>query len=137
MIDESPGSPRRGSSAWFLAVGGLASLVHWAVVVALVEADAVRPLLANVAGWMVAFGMSFAGHHLLSFRGHSTPAMLAALRFFVISATGFVLNQAAYAVLIAKTSVSYALLLVVVLAGVAAATYVAGRWWAFRHRPEE
>lgn len=137
MIDEGPAPPRRCSSTWFLAVGGLASLVHWTVVVALVEVDAARPLAANVAGWVVAFGISFAGHHLLSFRGHDTPAMLAARRFFVVSATGFVLNQAAYAVLISKTSVSYALLLVAVLAGVAAATYVASRWWAFRRRPEE
>lgn len=137
MIDKEPARLRRASGAWFLAVGGLASLVHWTVVVALVEVDAARPLLANVAGWLVAFGISFAGHHRLSFRGHHTPAMQAARRFFVISATGFGLNQAAYAVLISKTSVSYALLLLAVLAGVAAATYVAGRCWAFRHRPGE
>jgi len=136
-MNEPPGLPASSvhGPAWFVAVGGAATLAHWAVVVMLVEWGAVRPLSANVAGWLVAFGISFAGHHRLSFRGHATPALAAARRFFVVSATAFALNQAAYAVLLAKTSLSYALLLGVVLATVAAATYVASRWWAFRHRP--
>ena len=136
-MHQPPGlpGPRIHGAAWFLVVGGTATLVHWAAVVALVEWAAVRPLAANVGGWLAAFGVSFAGHHRLSFRGHATPALAAARRFFVVSAAGFALNQAAYAVLLAKTSLSYALLLGVVLASVAAATYVASRWWAFRHRP--
>jgi putative flippase GtrA len=123
------------SAAWFLAVGGAATLVHWGVVVALVESVAARPLLANVAGWGVAFCVSFYGHHKLSFRGHHAPAAAAARRFFIVSAGGFVLNQGAYAVLLTKTELSYALLLGGVLAGVSLATYVASRWWVFsRHR---
>jgi len=37
-------------------------------------------------------------------------------------------------VLLAKTDLSYALLLGLVLAGVSLATYVASRWWVFSHR---
>jgi putative flippase GtrA len=120
-------------AVWFLAVGGAATLVHWVVVVALVEGVSARPLPANVAGWLVAFCVSFFGHHRLSFRGHQAPATAAAWRFFVVSACGFMLNQAAYAVLLAKTELSYALLLGLVLAGVSLATYVASRWWVFSH----
>ena len=121
-------------AVWFLAVGGAATLVHWAVVVALVEGITARPLPANVAGWLVAFCVSFLGHHKLSFRGHQAPAAAAAWRFFIVSASGFMLNQLAYAVLLAKTDLSYALLLGLVLAGVSLATYVASRWWVFSHR---
>jgi putative flippase GtrA len=122
------------SAAWFLAVGGAATLVHWGVVVALVESLAVRPLLANVAGWALAFCVSFYGHHKLSFRGHQAPAAAAARRFFIVSAGAFMLNQGAYAVLLAQSNLSYALLLGLVLTGVALATYAASRWWVFGGR---
>lgn len=121
-------------AVWFLAVGGAATLVHWGVVVVLVEGVAARPLLANVAGWLVAFCVSFHGHHKLSFRGHDAPAVAAARRFCVVSAVGFVLNQLAYAVLLTTSDLSYALLLGLVLAGVSLATYAASRWWVFSQR---
>jgi putative flippase GtrA len=121
--------------AWFLVVGGVASMVHWGVVVAMVEGTGARPLPANVVGWLVAVGVSFLGHHRLSFRGHPAPAAAAARRFVVVSACGFMLNQGAYAVLLATSGLSYALLLGLVLAGVALASYAASRWWVFGHHP--
>lgn len=122
-------------AAWFLAVGGAATLLHWVVVVALVEGAALRPLPANVAGWLVAFCVSFFGHHKLSFAGHQAATATAAWRFFVVSASGFLLNQLAYALLLSKTDLSYALLLGLVLAGVSLATYGTSRWWVFIQRP--
>ena len=117
--------------AWFLAVGGTATLVHWAVVVSLVEYTASRPLTANVVGWVAAVSVSFVGHHRLSFRGHGAPVAATAWRFLLVSAAGFAVNQAAYAVLLSFTSKSYDLLLGAVLAVVAVGTYVASRWWVF------
>lgn len=123
------------SPAWFLAVGSTATLVHWAVVVSLVEYTASRPLAANVAGWVAAVCVSFVGHHRLSFRGHGAPAASAASRFLLVAAISFAVNQSAYTVLLSFTSQSYAVLLGTVLVAVAAATYVASRWWVFKHRP--
>lgn len=117
--------------AWFLAVGVTATLVHWAVVVSLVEYTAARPLTSNVVGWLAAVSVSFVGHHKLSFRGHDAPVDAAAWRFLLVSAAGFSVNQATYAVLLSFTSKSYALLLGAVLAVVAVGTYVASRWWVF------
>ncbi len=124
----------RANAAWFLAVGVTATLVHWAVVVSLVECTAARPLTANVVGWVAAASVSFVGHHKLSFRGHGAPVAAAAWRFLLVSAAGFSVNQAAYAVLLSFTSKSYALLLGAVLAVVAVATYIASRWWVFTRR---
>jgi putative flippase GtrA len=120
--------------AWFLAVGVTATLVHWAVVVSLVEGTAAQPLSSNVVGWVAAVSVSFVGHHKLSFRGHGAPVAAAAWRFLLVSGAGFSVNQAAYAVLLSLTSKSYALLLGAVLAVVAVATYVASRWWVFTRR---
>lgn len=123
------------SAPWFIAVGCAAAAVHWVVVVLLVERAAWQPLVANVAGWAVAFLVSFAGHHRLSFRGHGVPARLAACRFLAISGTGFALNEVSYAVLLRTTSHGYEWLLAAVLVGVAAFTYWASRHWAFLRKP--
>jgi len=117
--------------AHFVAVGTLAAGVHWCVVVALVETLALAPLAANVGGWLVAFGVSFTGHHRLTFRDHAAPVARSALRFFAVSAAGFAVNEAMFAWLLGHSGLPYALLLALVLVAVAAATYLLSRHWAF------
>ena len=52
----------------FIAVGCMAAAVHLGVVVLLVGGLGWAPLVANVVGWLVAFGFSLTGHRLLTFR---------------------------------------------------------------------
>lgn len=117
--------------AWFLAVGCSAAAVHWSVVVWLVGRQGWAPLAANVLGWLVAFGVSFGGHFGLTFRGQGATPRLAALRFFVVSAAGFGVNETAYALLLHRGGLRYDLVLAFVLAGVAVFTYGLSRHWAF------
>lgn len=120
---------------WFVLVGSLAAVLHWLVVVGLVRLLGAHPLAANVAGWLSAFGVSFGGHHRLTFRGHGAAAHAAAARFLAVSATAFALNEAAYAVLLRWTSWRYDVVLAAVLVGVAVMTYLLGRHWAFVGNP--
>jgi putative flippase GtrA len=120
-----------GRIHWFILIGSLAALVHGAVVVALVARAGAQPLVANVAGWLVAFAVSFTGHHLATFRSHGTPVATSARRFFFISAAGFVLNESAYAALLRWTPYRYDILLAIVLVAIAFLTYQASRRWAF------
>ncbi len=122
-------TPRRLS--WFVVVGVAAAAVHFAVVVLLVEFGGLRPLVANPCGWLVAVGVSFAGHHRLTFADNGVPIGRSARRFLVISAAGFAVNELAYAALIARGALGYRLGLGAVLVGVAALTYWASRSWAF------
>ncbi len=117
--------------ASFIAVGSTAAAVHFGVVVALVSAFDVAPLSANVAGWLIAFSVSFTGHLNLSFRDEQAPPLRAGLRFFAISAAGFLANEAMYAVLLHWSGLSYAVALAVVLIVIALITYLASRHWAF------
>jgi putative flippase GtrA len=117
--------------ACFVAVGAVAAAVHWGVVVWLVSQREWRPLLANVLGWLVAFTVSFAGHHLLTFRGHGATLRSAVGRFFLVSAGGFAINEATYAVLLGWLGQRYALALALVLVAVAVLTYFLSRHWAF------
>jgi putative flippase GtrA len=124
-----------GRIGWFVLVGCAAAAVHWGVVALLVGRFGWAPLVANVAGWLVALGVSFGGHHGLTFRGHGAPVRRAALRFCCISAGGFAVNEAAYALLLHWTTQRYDVLLAAVLLGVAALTYLLSRHWAFLGNP--
>ena len=117
---------------WFIAVGCAASLTHWLVVVAIAAGLAVQPLIANFAGWLVAFVVSFSGHYHLTFRYQKASLWPAATRFFFVSALGFCINEASYAFLLRTTAMRYDVLLVLVLVGVAVRTFVLSRLWAFR-----
>ena len=116
---------------WFVAVGAAAAAVHFTVVVLLVELGGWRPLLANPLGWLVAFAVSFVGHHRLTFADSGAHVGRAARRFFAISAGGFAVNEAAYATLLAHGALGYRLGLGAVLVAVAALTYWTSRRWAF------
>ena len=60
--------------------------------VACVALGGLAPLAAIVFGWLVAFGVSFAGHYRLAFHHHRAPLRRAAARFFLVSALGFAVN---------------------------------------------
>lgn len=117
--------------AWFVAVGCAAAAVHWGIVVGLVHRWDWHPLLANGLGWLVAFSVSFAGHHRLTFRNHGAAWRPTAARFFTVSAGGFAINEASYALLLGWSGLRYDLGLGIVLVGVAALTYLLSRHWAF------
>lgn len=84
----------------------------------------------------MAFFVSFLGHYRLTFRRLASSWMSAARRFFLISACGFVLNEAAYAWLLHVTSVRYDVLLALILVGLAVLTFLVSRLWAFRHNAD-
>ena len=116
---------------WFVVVGTCAAAVHWLVVVALVSGKELHPLLANVAGWLVAFVVSFTGHYQLTFRHHNTAASAAMRRFFLLSGAGFLINEMSYALLLKVTTIDYQWLLAGVLIAVAVMTFMISKFWAF------
>lgn len=119
---------------WFIMVGCAAAATHWLVVVVTVSGLQLTPLLANVAGWLIAFVVSFAGHYTLTFRHQKAPLGQALRRFFLVSAAGFGINEAAYAWLLHATDLKYDILLALILVGIAIMTFFLGRLWAFRQQ---
>lgn len=121
----------------FLAVGVTAALTHWGVAVLLVSRLAWAPALANGAGWLIAFMVSFAGHHFLTFRAAQAPWRVAARRLFLISAGNFALNEIAYITLLRTTDLPYDGLLAGILIVQAVLTFLASRYWAFQPRSHD
>lgn len=119
---------------WFVATGCAAALTHWLTAVLCVRELGLAPLLANLAGWLVAFCVSFLGHYHFTFRRQRGPWIPAARRFFLVSALGFGINELAYAYLLHATAIRYDALLAMILVGLAVLTFILGRFWAFRHQ---
>src|SRR5690554_37580 len=113
--------------SWFVATGCAAALTHWLVAVLCVRELGLAPLLANLAGWLVAFFVSFLGHYHFTFRHQRGPWARAAGRFFLVSALGFCINELAYAYLLHITAIRYDVLLAMILIGLAVLTFILGR----------
>ena len=120
----------------FIAVGCMAAAVHLGVVVLLVSGLGWPPLVANVLGWLTAFGFSLTGHRLLTFRSRRPPLWRAARRFFAVSAAGFCVNEVAYAVLLRFGGWRYDIVLAFILVAVAVITYLVSSRWAFLGNPQ-
>ncbi len=93
------------------------------------------PLAANLIGWLVAFAVSFAGHYRLTFRHSKNPLDSSSASFLPCVSRRFAINEASYAWLLHSTAIRYDILLALILAGLAVATFIASRLWAFRHKP--
>lgn len=116
--------------ARFGVVGIAAMAVHWLVVMALVPLG-LRPLIANVVAFAIAFNVSYWGHRNWTFdsdASHRTTFW----RFFAVACASFVLNECLYYVLLTYSHLGYQLALALVLVTVAALTFVLSRQWAFR-----
>ncbi|WP_088345649.1 MULTISPECIES: GtrA family protein [Rhodomicrobium] len=125
-------APLRRQLAGFFVVGCAAALTHLSVVMLLVEAFFWPALVANIAAFAVAFGVSFGGHSRLTFPVRPSRRAAARYRFFVVAVSAFILNQSAYAVGLQLFGERFYLpVLFFVLLLVAAATFVASRLWAF------
>jgi len=127
------GLVRAGQSLFIFGIVGLsAAAVHLAVVWALVSQTGMAALLANPAGFFVAFWVSFFGHRHGSFaRDDPHPIRHALPRFAVVAVVGFLANELLYALLLNFTPLPYTVALFLVILTVAVGTYLASRHWAF------
>jgi putative flippase GtrA len=115
----------------FLMVGASAALVHECVVIGLVECFEWRPLIANVAGFLIAFNVSYIGHKNFTF--DSNAAHRSSLpKFALVAVWSFLVNQVLFFALLKWTTLAYSVALFIVLISVALLTYVLSHFWAFK-----
>ena len=118
------------SGLWFGLVGASAAAVH--LLVFELARRVVPPEWANVAGFLVAFGLSFSGHRWLSFKGTRTGLQQSLLRFALTAVAGFGTNELCFvlALRVMDWPIWPSLLLALLLAS--GQTFLLGRFWAFR-----
>ncbi|QJQ04753.1 GtrA family protein [Undibacterium piscinae] len=118
--------------ARFGLVGLSASATHYVSVIALVEINAVNPLIANIGGFFAAFWVSYFGHRFWTFGDRNNINSGAFLRFFATALFGFGLNEILFYLMLAYTAIPYTVALAIAVITVAISTYLLSRVWAFR-----
>ncbi|MEI6653413.1 MAG: GtrA family protein [Verrucomicrobiota bacterium] len=115
----------------FGCVGTVAAAVHLATVAVLVVLLDISPLVANVAGFGLAFQVTYFGHRTWTFRTSRRDGDY--VRMLAVSLGAFALNEVMYAVLLQTTALDYRLALGLVLVAVAGLTFIGSRVWVFTH----
>lgn len=156
MNNTSASSSLKSSSKqalWFLIVGASAALVHFLMLVSIVNLTTTRPALANIFAFLIAFIVSFIGHFYLTFRhaipdtivdysnqnnagasyGTKTNTLQTLLKWFASSAAGFALNQGLFVLGISWLGERYYMLIwLVVTVIITVMTFALGKLWAFK-----
>ena len=108
-----------GQVTRFGLVGAGATFVHMVVASSAILLG-IAPLAANFIAFIFAFCFSFTGHFVYTFHGQSKSPWRAFLRFLIVAASGFLLNQCALFVML-QTAGFGAFTCVVVSTSIAAA----------------
>ena len=121
--------------AWrFLVVGLVATFSHLSAALLLMSCLELSALLANVLGFVTAFGISFSGNYFWTFRyDDSGPAIRQAMfQFLVVSASAFIINNTVLFALITLMGVEEHLAVLLSAIFVPAYTFILSRFWVFR-----
>lgn len=115
----------------FGLVGVLSTAVHIATVWFLLTKFSIPPILANTFAFLVAFGFSFTGNYLWTFRSLGNLHR-AIFRFFVTAVSAFAVNSLLLTFLVYKgwfppfTSAVFASSITPIV------SFLASRFWAFK-----
>lgn len=116
----------------FGVIGVLAALVHFSVVVVLVELKAFQPLIANIFAFMIAFQVSYLGHRYWTFRGTTTEHRVAFPKLLFVNSLGFLANESLFFLFMNYLHLPYQLALVIVLTIIPMITFVINKFWVFQ-----
>src|SRR5687768_8185455 len=116
----------------FGLVGILAAFVHFSIVIWLVESGFLKPLVANIAAFLVAFQVSYSGHRYWTFRGTETQHKLAFPRLLILQITNLIANEGLFYIFLSFFHLPYPIALVLVLAILPLATFTISKFWVFR-----
>lgn len=116
--------------ARFGLVGIAATLVHAGILSLLIEMLALPVQLANISAFMVAFGVSYLGHHRWTFDSDAGHRQ-AASKFLLTAIVGFLANVAIMELVVVQLGYHYLIGFLCVVFTVPPATYVVSRLWIF------
>jgi len=117
--------------AKFLTIGSFAAVVHFSVVVLLVQLFHYVPLIANVAGFVVSFQLSYWGHRLWTFSDTMVSHREAYPKLVVVQVVNFSVNESLY-FLFLSLGLPYQLALLIVLAILPVFTFITSKFWVFQ-----
>ncbi len=118
--------------AYFGMIGTAAAITQLGIVVLLVELTGLKPLIANVIGFLFAFNVSYFGHRNFTFSGTNTHHHVAIKRLFIVAASNFIANEGLFYIFLNLFKIYYPIALLLVLLILPAVTFLLGKFWVFR-----
>jgi putative flippase GtrA len=115
----------------FGTIGLIALSIHLLTVMMMVETWKIPPLGANVLGFFLAFQISYWGHCKWTFSAQPLSHQQTMGRLFLVSFSGFILNESLYAGLLNLTTLPYDIALFIVLVLISTLTFVLSKFWVF------
>lgn len=115
----------------FGVVGLSAAMIHFGVVVFLVQTWSLPPLVANIVGFAVSFPVSYCGHRLWTFNDTSSLHRLAVPKLLLVQVLNFAANETLYYILL-SLNLPYPLALLIVLVILPIFTFIASKAWVFQ-----
>jgi len=115
----------------FVLVGGIATLVHYAILIWLTEMTSVGSVLASAVGFTVSVAFNYLGNYYFTF-GSSERHWHAGPKFAVVATVGLMLNTGMMYVFIAHLATPYMLAQLVATALVTLWNFFANRHWTYR-----
>lgn len=116
----------------FGIVGVSASIVHFSLVILLVETWQFNPLVANAIAFLFAFQVSYWGHRYWTFSETTALHRDAFPRLFIVASTGFMTNEGLYYIFLTFFKLPYIISLLFVLAIMPLITFTLSKLWVFR-----
>lgn len=117
---------------YYVGIGGIAALVHLAIVYLLVSYVHFPALLANIFAFFTAFNVSYFGHKYLTFSQLQDQKTLKLAHFFMVASSAGAINEGLYFLVLRFTALNYMLALFLVLSLVSIYSFILSRYWACR-----
>src|SRR6266545_1566470 len=83
----------------FGIVGLTATLIHYSIVVELVQKISMQPLIANIFAFLIAFQMSYWGHRLWTFNDSVSLHRDAFPKLLLVQSLNFTINESLFYIL--------------------------------------
>ncbi|MFQ5468497.1 MAG: GtrA family protein [Kiloniellaceae bacterium] len=121
----------------FATVGGAATVTHVGLFAALIEWAELAPLLANLAAFCTAVGVSFLGHYHWTFAApDAAPTARAGMdrslpRFALVALFGLGLNSLVVYVVTGLLALSYLYAIAIMVSAVPVVLFALNKFWAF------
>lgn len=116
----------------FGMVGIAAAIVHFSCVTLFVELSLMKPLIANIFAYIIAFQVSYSGHRYWTFRGTVTQHRVAFPKLLLVSTLTFLANESLFYIFMSYFNLPYQIALLIVLTILPLGTFALSKFWVFR-----
>jgi putative flippase GtrA len=117
----------------FGLVGIVATAIHILTLYSILSQSTLMPLLANTVAYLAAFGFSFVGNYVWTFRAPGNPVQ-AVGKFFIISIFAFSINTIVLAGMLRSNNFSPLITTIFAALIVPTITFFGSRCWGFQVR---